>query len=86
MLPLEGVVTEGPDAYVFEWTGMDNGKEVWTRREVQVRHRGTNDAAIANDGAIFPGARIARNGASQLQVALTAGGGKLQTACPCTEH
>jgi len=86
VLPLEAVVTEGPDAFVFEWTGMDNGKEVWTRREVHLLHRGTNSAAIANDGAVFPGARIARNGAAQLQVALTAGGGKLQTACPCGEH
>jgi cobalt-zinc-cadmium efflux system membrane fusion protein len=86
VLPLEAVVTEGPDAFIFEWTGMDKEKKVWTRREVHVLHQGTSSAAIANDGAIFSDARIARNGAAQLQVALTAGGGKLQTTCPCGEH
>jgi len=86
VLPLEGVVTEGADAFIFELTGVDEGKKVWTRREVHVLHQGTNNVAIANDGAIFAGARIARNGAAQLHVALTAGGGKLQTACPCPDH
>ncbi len=86
VLPLEAVVTEGPGVFVFEWTGMDSEKRVWTRREVHVLHRGTNSVAIANDGAIFPGARIARTGAAQLQVALTGGGGELQTTCPCGEH
>ncbi len=86
VLPLEGLVTDGAEAFIFELTGINEGKKVWTRREVHVLHRGTDSAAIANDGAIFPGARIARNGAAQLHVALTAGGGKLQTTCPCGEH
>jgi len=72
VLPLEAVVREGPEAYVFR----ENGA-VFDRRPVHVIHEDRRQAVIANDGSINDGNRIARNGAAQLNRVLkaTAGGG-----------
>ncbi len=86
VLPSEAVAQEVNDAYVFQWNGTDDGKKVWHRKAVHVFFRARDSIAIANDGSILPGAVVAARGAGQLQIALTSGGGKLQSACPCGDH
>ncbi len=86
VFPIRALATDNAEAYLFEWSGRDGGKKVWLRRPVHVLDRTETEVAIANDGSIYPGAKIAGNGAGQLQVALTAGGGKLQNQCPCGNH
>jgi membrane fusion protein, heavy metal efflux system len=86
VLPVKSVAFENNEAYVFEWSGEDEGRRIWLKRSVHVLHRTPTEIAIANDGAIFPGSVLAGSGAGQLLVALTSGGGQLQSTCPCPEH
>lgn len=89
VVPREAIAESGSDVFLFEWTGTEPDGEqrrIWTKRPVHVLHRSKTQVAIANDGSIFPGAKIATRGAGQLLVALTSGGGQLQSACPCGEH
>ena len=86
VLPVKSVAFEKNEAFVFEWSGEDEGRRIWVKHSVHVLHRTPTEIAIANDGAIFPGAVIAGSGAGQLLVALTNGGGQLQSTCPCPEH
>lgn len=86
VLPVGAVAEDNLHAYVFEETGSAEGKIVWTRKEVRIIDRTRDSIAVANDGAFFPGAKLAKRGAAQLLVALTSGGGKLQSTCPCPDH
>lgn len=86
VVPIWAIAKEQSSNYVFEWIGLDKGNKVFKRREVHVLLQTKDEAAIANDGSLLPGATIALRGASQLQVALDSGSGKLQSACPCGEH
>ncbi|GAA5508485.1 efflux RND transporter periplasmic adaptor subunit [Novipirellula caenicola] len=72
VLPVEAVVKEGADWFVFQ----QNGK-TFTRVPVHVRHRGQDVVVIANDGSIFPGDVIAQKAAHQMQMAIKnkSGGG-----------
>ncbi|WP_052031983.1 efflux RND transporter periplasmic adaptor subunit [Novipirellula maiorica] len=72
VLPVEAVVKEGADWFVFQ----QNGK-TFTRVPVHVRHRGQDAVVIANDGSIYPGDVIARKAAHQMQMAIKnkSGGG-----------
>lgn len=72
VLPAEAVADDGPETFVFE----QNGKH-FDRRAVHLEHRDPRSVVIANDGAIFPGDRVAVRGAHQLQLALKnkSGGG-----------
>ena len=65
VLPAEGVVREGPDAYVFR----ANGKQV-ERVAVHVEYQDDLSAVISDDGSLFQGDVIATNGAYQLNLAL----------------
>lgn len=65
VLPVEAVVKEGADWFVFQ----QNGK-VFTRVPVHVRYRDQNSVVIANDGAINPGDFIALRAAHQMQMAI----------------
>lgn len=61
VLPSEGVVREGPEAYVFQQNG-----DLFNRIPVQVLHEDRLNVVIANDGSITPGLYLAQNGAASL--------------------
>lgn len=65
VVPVEAVVQEGADWYVFQ----QNGK-TFTRVPVHVRYRDQTSAVVANDGSIFPGDVIALKSAHQMQMAI----------------
>jgi multidrug efflux pump subunit AcrA (membrane-fusion protein) len=65
VLPVEAVVTEGVENFVFQ----ENGDH-FDRRPVHVLYKDQLWAVIQNDGAIFPGDKIALTGAHQMQMAL----------------
>lgn len=65
VLPVDAIAEEGPERYVF----VENGGH-FDRRPVHVKYRDQFDAVLANDGSVFPGDRVARTGAHQLQMAL----------------
>lgn len=89
VLPREALAEAGGETFVFEWTGSEpdgNKRKIWTKRPVHVLHRGKSQVAVAHDGSLLPGSRIASRGAGQLLVALGSGGGSLQSTCPCPDH
>lgn len=72
VLPVEAVVQEGVDAFVFQQNG-----DHFDRVPVHVVYRNQTSVVIRNDGSIFPGDVVARRGAHQMQMALQnrSGGG-----------
>lgn len=89
VVPREALAESGSESFLFEWTGSEpdgEKRKIWVKRSVHVLHRGKSQVAIANDGSVFPGAKIAVRGAAQLLVALGSGGGQLQSTCPCGDH
>jgi multidrug efflux pump subunit AcrA (membrane-fusion protein) len=72
VVPVDAVVKEGADWYVFQQNGAN-----FTRVPVHVKHRDQSSAVIANDGSIFPGDVIALKSAHQMQMAIKnkSGGG-----------
>lgn len=72
VVPVDAVVKEGADWYVFQQNGAN-----FTRVSVHVKHRDQSSAVIANDGSIFPGDVIALKSAHQMQMAIKnkSGGG-----------
>ena len=72
VLPIEAVVDEGAEAYVYRQNGAS-----FERVPVKVDYRDGHSAVIANDGALFPGDVVAGRGAYQMHLALKnqAGGG-----------
>lgn len=65
VLPVDAIAQDNTETYVFT----PNGNQ-WVRRSVHVEYRDQRHAVIANDGALFPGDRVALTGAQQLQVAI----------------
>jgi len=72
VLPVEAVVQEGPDWFVFQKHG-----EHFDRTAVHVEYRDRRWAVIDNDGTLFPGDTVVASGAYQLHLALKnkSGGG-----------
>lgn len=72
VLPVDAVVKEGPDWFVFQQNGT-----VFDRKPVHVEYRDSRWAVIESDGTLFPGDVVAVSGAYQMQLALKnkAGGG-----------
>lgn len=72
VLPVDAVVKEGADWFVF----VQNGSH-FHRTPVHVRYRDQVAAVIANDGSLFPGDVVAMRSAHQLQMAIKnkSGGG-----------
>lgn len=72
VLPIDAIAQDGIETYVFR----ENGEHL-VRQPVQVEFRDPFNAVIANDGSLYPGDRVAMNGAHQLLVALKnkSGGG-----------
>lgn len=65
VLPLDAVITEGAENYVF----VPNGK-TFVRTPVHVEYRDLQNVIIENDGSLFPGTIIAGRGAYQMQLAI----------------
>ncbi len=72
VLPVDAVAQEGPEFYVF----VEDGK-AFKKTPVAVKYRDQFEAVLDYDGAIYPGNRVALNGAHQLLMAIKnkAGGG-----------
>jgi len=86
VVPTSAVARDGAEAFVFERSGEEDGATIWVKRPVVVRYQTSREVAIANDGSITPGAKIAKSGAYQLYVASNAGSGMLQSSCSCGDH
>jgi multidrug efflux pump subunit AcrA (membrane-fusion protein) len=72
VLPVESVVEEGAESYVFQQNG-----DHFDRIPVHVEYRDQVSAVIANDGSILPGDIVAGSGAYRMHLTLKnmAGGG-----------
>jgi membrane fusion protein, heavy metal efflux system len=71
VLPLDAVVRDGAESYVFE---KNDGH--FDRRAVRVEYRDQYSAVIANDGSLTPGKMVVVSGAYQVHLAMkNAGGG-----------
>jgi len=72
VLPAEAVAQDGVENYVFRANG-----DHFDREAVHVEHRDPRWVVIADDGALFPGDRVALSAAQQLQLAIKnkSGGG-----------
>jgi len=64
VLPIDAVVDEGAEAYVFRQNG-----DRFERVPVHVEFRDAQSAVIANDGAVFPGDVVAGRGAYEMHLA-----------------
>ena len=84
VLPIAAVVKSFQEMYVFEWVGNEEEKRIWRKKPVHAVYQTKDHVVIANDGALFPGAKIASKGASFIHAALeaanqkTTGGGGIQ--------
>ena len=65
VLPLDAVVKEGADWFVFRQNG-----NLFERKPVHVQYRDPRWAVIENDGTLFPGDTVAAAGAYQIHLAL----------------
>jgi biotin carboxyl carrier protein len=65
VLPIDAVVNEGADWYVYQQDG-----ECFERKPVHVVYRDQRWAVVDNDGSIFPGDTIVVSGAYQMHLAL----------------
>ncbi|MFO0945078.1 MAG: efflux RND transporter periplasmic adaptor subunit [Planctomycetota bacterium] len=65
VLPVDALVKEGPDAYVFR----ANGAKL-ERVGVHVEYQDSKSVVLADDGSLFPGDEIAANRAYQINLAL----------------
>jgi membrane fusion protein, heavy metal efflux system len=67
VLPLEAVVREGAESYVFRQNG-----DLFERKPVHVVYEDSAHVALANDGSILAGSYLAQNAAAALNRALKA--------------
>jgi cobalt-zinc-cadmium efflux system membrane fusion protein len=65
VLPVEAVVREGIDSFVFQQNG-----DRFNQIPVHEKYRDQTHVVIENDGALFPGDVVALRGAYQMQMAL----------------
>ncbi len=65
VLPATAVAKDGLETYVFQQNGRN-----FQRRPVQVAVQDPLSVVIANDGSLFPGDKVAANGAQQMLIAL----------------
>lgn len=85
VLPVDAVAKDMNEMVVFEWVGSEDGAKIWRKTNVHVLSRSKDFVAIANDGSIYPGAKVASKGAGFILAALDAsnqrsagGGGGIQ--------
>jgi cobalt-zinc-cadmium efflux system membrane fusion protein len=65
VLPVEAVVEEGAEMYVYRQNGSN-----FERVPIHVEYRDRKSVVVANDGTLFPGDIVAGNGAYQIHLAL----------------
>lgn len=65
VLPIDALVFEGPDAYVYRVNG-----KLFERVPVVVEEKDPRSAVLVNDGSLFPGDEVALNQAYQIHLAL----------------
>ena len=84
VLPVEAVARDFQEMCVFEWVGNEDDKRIWRKKPVHVIHQTKDVVVLANDGSLFPDAKVAAKGASFILAALeaanqkTTGGGGVQ--------
>ena len=84
VLPVDAVARDLREMCLFEWVGNEDESKIWRKTPVHVIHQTKDVVVIANDGSIFPGARVAVQGAGFILAALDAanmqgaGGGGIQ--------
>ena len=84
VFPVSAVAKDLREMCVFEWVGKEGDKKIWRKKPVHVIYQTKNMVAIAHDGSVRPGAKIATKGASFILSALesatqkTASGGGIQ--------
>ena len=81
VLPVESVVRDGAEAYVFEYN-----RDHFDRRIVQVEYRDQDRVVIANDGSLKPGVEVAVAGAYQIHLATKNKGGQAIDAHAGHQH
>ena len=72
VLPVDAVARDINEMIVFEWVGNEDDKTIWRKTPVHVIHRTKDVVVIANDGSLFPGAKVATRGAGFILAALDA--------------
>ena len=73
VFPAEAVVRRVNDTFVFVWVGnTPEGLRIWKKVPVHVLLHAKNQVVLANDGSVFPGAKVAARGAEFLLAALDA--------------
>lgn len=84
VVPIDAVANDVADTYLFVWVGNEDDRRIWRKTPVHLVLKTKDVAVIANDGAVFPGTKIAVNSASLIFAALLAaqnagaGGGGIQ--------
>ena len=71
VLPIDAVVREGPEAFVFRQNG-----DLFERKPVRVVYEDRQQVVLANDGSVSPGIYVAQGGATQLNRVLKAQAGE----------
>ncbi len=84
VLPIDAVAEDIGEMCLFQWVGAEDDKKIWRKTPVHVLYKTKDVVVIANDGAVFPGAKVATKGAGLILAALAAsnqkaaGGGGIQ--------
>ena len=86
VVPVEAIARDLNETSVFEWVGNDGEKKIWRKREVHVLHQTKSHVVLANDGSVFPGVKIASQGASNLLSALNAALSKPKSGSGVIDH
>ena len=83
VLPIGAIVRDLNEMIVFEWVDNAGDSRIWRKTPVHVLYQTKDVVAIANDGALHPGDKVATRGANFLLAALNAqqnvGGMEIQT-------
>jgi len=72
VLPVDAVARDLLETCIFEWVGNEGEKRIWRKTPVHLVYQTKDVVAIANDGSVFPGAKVATKGASFILAALEA--------------
>ena len=75
VLPVDAITYDIQEPVVFEWVGNEEvgnegDRKIWRKRPVHIIFRTKDSIAIANDGSVFPEAKIATKGATLILAAL----------------
>ena len=86
VLPRTAIASEGAETSVFAYVRDEQEMKVWLKTPVHVIQQNQDFVAVANDGSLKLGRRVALEGASQLLVALNTSSGNSQIDAACAGH